>query len=100
MSTLGQASCLPLTGERTVPGVSQENYWFRRHEAAYLALRDRCAGALVLEAGCGEGYGAGLLAEVAARTSPAAIPAPASRGPTSSRCRSATAASMPLSRFR
>jgi SAM-dependent methyltransferase len=58
---------LPLTGERTVPGVAEENYWFRRHEAAYLALRDRCAGALVFEAGCGEGYGADLLAGVAKR---------------------------------
>jgi hypothetical protein len=26
---------LPLTGERTVPGIWHENYWFRRHEAAY-----------------------------------------------------------------
>ncbi|MDN5919921.1 MAG: SAM-dependent methyltransferase, partial [Pseudonocardia sp.] len=23
---------LPLTGERTVPGIAEENYWFRRHE--------------------------------------------------------------------
>ena len=61
----GQASSLPLTGERTVPGVPEENYWFRRHEAGYAALRDRCAGAVVLEAGCGEGYGADLLAGVA-----------------------------------
>lgn len=53
---------LPLTGERTVPGIVEENYWFRRHEAAYLALRRYCAGAVVLEAGCGEGYGADLLA--------------------------------------
>jgi SAM-dependent methyltransferase len=59
-------STLPLTGERTVPGIPEENYWFRRHEAVYAALRDRCAGALVLEAGCGEGYGAEMLAEVAA----------------------------------
>jgi SAM-dependent methyltransferase len=58
---------LPLTGERTVPGVPEENYWFRRHEAAYVALREHCADAVVLEAGCGEGYGADLLAEVAAR---------------------------------
>jgi SAM-dependent methyltransferase len=57
---------LPLTGERTVPGIPEENYWFRRHEAVYVALRGRCAGAVVLEAGCGEGYGAGMLAEVAA----------------------------------
>jgi SAM-dependent methyltransferase len=57
---------LPLTGERTVPGIPEENYWFRRHEAVYVALRERCAGAVVLEAGCGEGYGAGMLAELAA----------------------------------
>ena len=53
---------LPLTGERTVPGIVEENYWFRRHEAAYLALRRHCVNAVVLEAGCGEGYGADLLA--------------------------------------
>ena len=53
---------LPLTGERTVPGVTEENYWFRRHEVAYEFLAGRCAGARVLEAGCGEGYGAALLA--------------------------------------
>ena len=56
---------LPLTGERTVPGIPEENYWFRRHEAVYAALRDRCTGRSVLEAGCGEGYGADLLADVA-----------------------------------
>jgi SAM-dependent methyltransferase len=60
--TAGQ---LPLTGERTVPGIAEENYWFRRHEAAYLALVPYCADAVVLEAGCGEGYGAELLAGVA-----------------------------------
>ncbi len=54
---------LPLTGERTVPGIAQENYWFRRHEVAYSNLAAHCAGAVVLEAGCGEGYGADLLAE-------------------------------------
>jgi SAM-dependent methyltransferase len=57
---------LPLTGERTVPGIVEENYWFRRHEAAYLALRPYCVDAFVLEAGCGEGYGADLLAQDAA----------------------------------
>ena len=56
---------LPLTGERTVPGIPEENYWFRRHEAAYLALVPYCEDAVVLEAGCGEGYGAELLAGVA-----------------------------------
>jgi SAM-dependent methyltransferase len=62
----GQAGCLPLTGERTVPNVSHENYWFRRHEVVYRALLPRCSGAVVLEAGCGEGYGADLLADSAA----------------------------------
>jgi hypothetical protein len=47
---------LPLTGERTVPGVAKENYWFRRHEVAYLELLGYCADAVVLEAGCGEGW--------------------------------------------
>ena len=52
---------LPLTGERTVPGIARENYWFRRHLVVYEALAPRCRG-VVLEAGCGEGYGADLLA--------------------------------------
>ncbi|MFC5947647.1 class I SAM-dependent methyltransferase [Pseudonocardia lutea] len=60
-------SSLPLTGERTVPGIPEENYWFRRHEAVYAALVPQCSGATVLEAGCGEGYGADLLAGVADR---------------------------------
>jgi SAM-dependent methyltransferase len=64
--TAGHGRALPLTGERTVPGIVEENYWFRRHEAAYLALRSHCRGAVVLEAGCGEGYGADLLARDAA----------------------------------
>jgi SAM-dependent methyltransferase len=57
---------LPLTGERTVPDVACENYWFRRHEAVYLALAPRCQG-VVVDAGCGEGYGADLLASTADR---------------------------------
>ncbi|QWF83332.1 class I SAM-dependent methyltransferase [Amycolatopsis sp. CA-230715] len=64
--TAGEAQYLHLTGERTVPGVPEENYWFRRHEAAYLALLPYCEGT-VLEAGCGEGYGAGLIAGKAQR---------------------------------
>ncbi|MEE3852687.1 class I SAM-dependent methyltransferase [Gordonia sp. LSe1-13] len=56
---------LALTGERTVPGIPEENYWFRRHEVAYAHILDRCAGREVLEAGSGEGYGAAMLAEVA-----------------------------------
>ncbi|CAN5433323.1 class I SAM-dependent methyltransferase [soil metagenome] len=56
---------LPLTGERTIPGLDIENYWFRRHEVVYQRLAQRCAGRDVLEAGFGEGYGADLLADVA-----------------------------------
>jgi SAM-dependent methyltransferase len=56
---------LPLTGERTIPGLAEENYWFRRHEVVYERLAERCAGSDVLEAGCGEGYGADLIADVA-----------------------------------
>ncbi|MCB0924217.1 MAG: class I SAM-dependent methyltransferase [Mycobacterium sp.] len=58
---------LPLTGERTVPGLAEENYWFRRHEVAYQHCVGICAGQEVLEAGCGEGYGAALLASAARR---------------------------------
>jgi SAM-dependent methyltransferase len=61
----GPEGALPLTGERTIPGLAEENYWFRRHEVVYQRLRDRCAGSDVLEAGCGEGYGADLIADVA-----------------------------------
>ncbi|MCV7194835.1 class I SAM-dependent methyltransferase [Mycolicibacterium brumae] len=66
-ATETEAAGLPLTGERTVPGLDVENYWFRRHEIAYLRMADRCTGADVLEAGFGEGYGADLLAGVARR---------------------------------
>jgi SAM-dependent methyltransferase len=58
---------LPLTGERTVPGLAEENYWFRRHEVVYRRLAHRCVDREVLEAGCGEGYGAELIAAVATR---------------------------------
>ncbi|KAA1251320.1 class I SAM-dependent methyltransferase [Mycobacterium simiae] len=58
---------LTLTGERTIPDLDIENYWFRRHEVVYQRLAARCAGRDVLEAGCGEGYGADLIAGVARR---------------------------------
>lgn len=56
---------LPLTGERTVPGIPEENYWFRRHEAAYAFILPYAQGGIVAEVGCGEGYGTALLASVA-----------------------------------
>src|SRR5690606_40246863 len=40
---------------------------FRSHEAAYRALLPLRRSAVVLEAGCGEGYGANMIAEVAER---------------------------------
>jgi SAM-dependent methyltransferase len=58
---------LPLTGERTVPGIAEENYWFRRHEAAYLFAAPLVEARSVLEVGCGEGYGTALLARSARR---------------------------------
>lgn len=61
-TTAGQAPELVLTGERTLPGIPAENYWFRRHETAYVALLPWVRGAVVLEAGAGEGYGAAMLA--------------------------------------
>jgi len=51
-----------LTGERTLPGVPGENYWFRRHEAAYAYLSGRLGGRRLLDVGTGEGYGAARLA--------------------------------------
>ncbi|OHV05392.1 class I SAM-dependent methyltransferase [Mycobacterium talmoniae] len=65
--TAPDADTLALTGERTIPGLAEENYWFRRHEVVYQRLAPRCAGREVLEAGCGEGYGADLIAGVARR---------------------------------
>ena len=50
----------PLTGERTAPGIPSENYWFRRHVAAYQLAAARTEGTVV-DAGCGEGYGTTFL---------------------------------------
>jgi SAM-dependent methyltransferase len=61
------SNSLPLTGERTVPDIPEENYWFRRHEAAYAFAAPLVREQDVLEVGCGEGYGTALLAGVARR---------------------------------
>ena len=58
---------LELTGERTGPDVWHENYWFRRHEAAYEHLLPYAVVRTLLEVGCGEGYGTARFAEVAGR---------------------------------
>jgi 2-polyprenyl-3-methyl-5-hydroxy-6-metoxy-1,4-benzoquinol methylase len=57
---------LPLTGERTLPDVPAENYWFRRHLAVYEWIAARCAGRRVVDMACGEGYGSDLLAAAGA----------------------------------
>ena len=53
---------LALTGERTLPDVPAENYWFRRHLVVYEWIAARVAGARVLDMACGEGYGSNVLA--------------------------------------
>ena len=57
---------LTLTGERTLPDVPEENYWFRRHLAVYEWIGSRVAGMRVVDMACGEGYGSDLLADTAA----------------------------------
>jgi SAM-dependent methyltransferase len=57
---------LPLTGERTLPDVPEENYWFRRHLVVYEWIADRVAGQRVADLACGEGYGSAVLARGAA----------------------------------
>ena len=53
---------LELTGERTLPDVPEENYWYQRHVAVYEWIAERCAGLRVVDLACGEGYGSDLLA--------------------------------------
>lgn len=70
-----------------MPGVARENYWFRRHEAVYQWITSRILGPsarptgsaiptdvarqladrIVVDAGCGEGYGAVTIAAAGAR---------------------------------
>jgi SAM-dependent methyltransferase len=57
---------LELTGERTLPDVPAENYWYRRHLAVYEWIGARALGLQVLDMACGEGYGAEVLSRGAA----------------------------------
>ena len=57
---------LELTGERTLPDVPEENYWYRRHLAVYEWIAERTAGQRVADLACGEGYGSAVLADAAA----------------------------------
>ena len=57
---------LALTGERTLPDVPEENYWFRRHLAVYEWIAARVGGLRAIDMACGEGYGSNVLAGSAA----------------------------------
>jgi SAM-dependent methyltransferase len=57
---------LQLTGERTLPDVPEENYWYRRHLAVYEWIGARVLGRRVLDMACGEGYGSEVLSRTAA----------------------------------
>jgi SAM-dependent methyltransferase len=56
---------LELTGERTLPDVPAENYWFQRHLTVYQWIAERVGGLRVLDMACGEGYGSDVLARTA-----------------------------------
>lgn len=62
---------LSLTGERTLPDVPEENYWYRRHLVVYEWIASRVAArgdaprAKVVDLACGEGYGTAVLAREA-----------------------------------
>jgi 2-polyprenyl-3-methyl-5-hydroxy-6-metoxy-1,4-benzoquinol methylase len=57
---------LALTGERTLPDVPEENYWFQRHLVVYQWIAARAHGRRVVDLACGEGYGSAVLAGTAA----------------------------------
>jgi len=56
---------LALTGERTLPDVPEENYWYRRHLVVYEWIAARTGGRRVVDLACGEGYGSAVLARTA-----------------------------------
>ncbi len=56
---------LALTGERTLPDVPEENYWYRRHLVVYEWIAQRIRGLSAIDMACGEGYGADVLARAA-----------------------------------
>jgi 2-polyprenyl-3-methyl-5-hydroxy-6-metoxy-1,4-benzoquinol methylase len=57
---------LALTGERTLPDVPEENYWYRRHLVVYEWIARQVAGLRVVDMACGEGYGSDVLARAGA----------------------------------
>lgn len=57
---------LHLTGERTLPDVPEENYWYRRHRVVYEWIAQRVHGRRIVDLACGEGYGSAVLGQTAA----------------------------------
>jgi SAM-dependent methyltransferase len=57
---------LALTGERTLPDVPEENYWYQRHLVVYEWIAAQVAGRRVVDLACGEGYGSAVLGRTAA----------------------------------
>lgn len=67
-SDANTSPALALTGERTLPGIAEETYWFCRHVAGYrwaIEAISAAAPTTVLDSGCGEGYGTAALADAA-----------------------------------
>lgn len=60
-----QPLTLELTGERTLPGFRGEEYWFARHLVAYELAAKMAVDRTVFDIGCGEGYGAAMISDVA-----------------------------------
>ena len=56
---------LALTGERTLPDVPEENYWYRRHLVVYEWVAERAWNRRVVDLACGEGYGCRILGRTA-----------------------------------
>jgi SAM-dependent methyltransferase len=56
---------LALTGERTLPDVPEENYWYRRHLVVYEWIARQLRGLRAIDMACGEGYGSDVLAQMA-----------------------------------
>jgi SAM-dependent methyltransferase len=56
---------LSLTGERTLPDVPEENYWYRRHLVVYEWIAAQLGGVTAIDMACGEGYGSDVLARSA-----------------------------------
>ena len=60
---------MELTGERTIPGVPTESYWFARHEIVYRWVAERYALEQICgDIGSGEGFGTRLLLAAGAQS--------------------------------